>query len=376
VSGDDTTGNVTFQGALGAFSLDVAFTFPMRGITALFGPSGCGKTTILRCMAGLQHLPGRFAIGRETWQDSTRRVFRKPHQRPVGYVLQEASLFPHLSVRGNLLFGLRRSGIPESDHALRFDDIVQLLGIGHLLRRDTTTLSGGERQRVAIGRALLSQPQILLMDEPLSALDSMTKDEILPYLETLHKTLLIPIVYVSHDIAEVARLADWIVVLSNGRKIADGPVTKVWERLDLQSAIDRAEAGVILEVRVLRHDTAFRLTYLDHHGQELAIPMVDRAPGETLRIRILARDVSLAIERPSGISIRNILSGTIRDIIEEPETAHAEVLVDLGGAVLRASVTRASVSELKLVPGRAVFAMVKSIAFDKLSLNLGLVGPD
>lgn len=376
MSGDDAMGDVAFRGTLGAFTLDVAFTFPMRGITALFGPSGCGKTTILRCMAGLQNLPGCLAIGRDIWQDSDRRTFLKPHRRPVGYVLQEASLFPHLSVRGNLRFGLRRSGKRESDHALRFDDVVALLGIGPLLGRGTATLSGGERQRVAIGRALLSQPQLLLMDEPLAALDSMTKDEIIPYLETLQKTLHMPMVYVSHDIAEVARLADRIVVLSNGRKIADGPVTTVWEKLDLQSAIDRAEAGVILAVRVVRHDTAFRLTYLDHHGQELAIPMVDRAPGSTLRIRILARDVSLAIERPSGISIRNVLAGIIRDIIEEPETAHAEVLIDLGGAVVRSSVTRASVAELNLAPGHAVFAMVKSIAFDKLSLNLGLAGPD
>jgi molybdate transport system ATP-binding protein len=376
MNGADAIGDVSIRGNVGTFLLDIAFSFPMQGVTALFGPSGCGKTTILRCMAGLQHLPGRFKIGRDIWQDSPRRIFRAPHRRPVGYILQEASLFPHLSVQGNLRFGMRRSGQRESDHALRFDDIVQLLGIGHLLRRDTTTLSGGERQRVAIGRALLSQPEILLMDEPLSALDSMTKDEILPYLETLHGTLRIPMVYVSHDIAEVARLADWIIVLSNGRKIADGPVTKVWERLDLRSAIDRAEQGVILEVRVQRHDTAFRLTYLDHHGQELAIPMVDRAPGEALRIRILARDVSLAIERPSGISIRNILRGTIRELIEEPDTAHAEVLVDIGDAILRSSVTRASVAELKLAPGRAVFAMVKSIAFDRLSLNPGPVDRD
>lgn len=376
MNGDDGIGDVSFRGTVGTFPLDVAFTFPMRGVTALFGPSGCGKTTILRCMAGLQHLPGRFTIGRDIWQDSARRIFRAPHRRPVGYVLQEASLFPHLSVRGNLRFGMRRSGLSESDHALHFDDIVRLLGIGHLLRRDTATLSGGERQRVAIGRALLSQPEILLMDEPLSALDSMTKDEILPYLETLHRTLRIPMVYVSHDISEVARLADRIVVLSNGRIIADGPVTKVWERLDLRPAIDRAEAGVILEVHVLRHDTAFRLTYLGHHGQELAIPMVERAPGETLRIRILARDVALAIERPSGISIRNILAGTIREIIEEPETAHAEVLIDIGDAIVRSSVTRASVAELKLAPGGAVFAMVKSIAFERLSLNPGSIGPD
>ncbi|MGE0653609.1 MAG: molybdenum ABC transporter ATP-binding protein [Alphaproteobacteria bacterium] len=376
MNGADAIGAVSFRGTVGTFPLEVAFTFPMQGVTALFGPSGCGKTTILRCMAGLHHLPGRFEIGRDIWQDSDRHIFRAPHRRPVGYVLQEASLFPHLSVQGNLRFGLRRSELRESDHALRFDDIVQLLGIGHLLRRDANTLSGGERQRVAIGRALLSQPRILLMDEPLSALDSMTKDEILPYLETLHRTLRIPMVYVSHDIAEVARLADRIVVLSNGRKLAEGPITKVWERLDLQSAIDRADAGVILEVHVLRHDTAFRLTYLDHHGQELAIPMVDRAPGETLRIRILARDVSLATERPSGISIRNILLGTIREIVEESETAHAEVLVDLGDAILRSSVTRASVAELKLVPGRSVFAMVKSIAFDRLSLNPGPNRPD
>jgi molybdate transport system ATP-binding protein len=222
-----------FDGQLGDFHLQAAFTVPARGITAVLGPSGCGKTSLLRCIAGLSRLPGRFSLGDQVWQDERR--FLKPHQRSVGYVFQEPSLLANLSVRGNLVFGLRRS---KATLTIAFDEVVSLLGVGHLLDRSTARLSGGERQRVAIGRALLSQPELLLMDEPLSSLDAESKDEILPYLERLHQTLSIPMIYVSHDLAEVARLADRVLLMRAGRITLAG--------------VDGAEAGRISEAEARR----------------------------------------------------------------------------------------------------------------------------
>ncbi len=357
-----------FTGVLGTFYLDIAFKAPMQGITALFGPSGCGKTTILRCIAGLNHLPGRLSTGGESWQDDEKGVFRKPHERPIGYVFQEASLFPHLSVRKNLLYGTERAKKAQTTDAFKFNDIVELLGIGHLLDRAPANLSGGERQRVAIGRALLSQPQLLLMDEPFAALDRATKDEILPYLEVVHETLSIPILYVSHDIAEVARLADHVIVLSTGRKVADGPVQEILERLDLQPETGRFEAGIVLTARVTGHDNEVKVTRLEHHGQTITIPFANIPLGQQVRLRIRARDVALATHRPEGVSIRNILAGTISEIVEEPETAFAEILIDVGGGRLRARITREAVMELALQSGKPVFALIKSISFDRRAL--------
>ncbi|HEY0836490.1 MAG TPA: molybdenum ABC transporter ATP-binding protein, partial [Azospirillum sp.] len=234
---------VRFRGRLGAFAVDVAFAAPARGITALFGPSGCGKTSVLRCVAGLQRLDGRFALNGDVWQDGA--IFRPTHRRPIGYVFQEASLFAHMSVRANLLYGHRRTvgrSVPET---IRLDDVVELLGVAHLLDRSPRHLSGGERQRVAMGRALLTQPRLLLMDEPLAALDRFSKDEILPYLERLHDVLPIPVLYVSHDIAEVERLADHLVLLRDGRVVASGPVQEL--QADPALPIARMpEAGVTL----------------------------------------------------------------------------------------------------------------------------------
>jgi len=363
-----------FTGRLGTFSLDIAFEAPMHGVTALFGPSGCGKTTILRCVAGLNRLAGRLRFGDETWQDDDARTFRKPHKRPIGYVFQEASLFPHLSVRGNLLFGARRDGGAHANGALGFDDVVELLGIGPLLERAPLKLSGGERQRVAVGRALLSQPRLLLMDEPLSALDHPTKDEIFPYLEALHETLSIPILYVSHDIGEVARLADRIILVAGGRKVTEGPVADVLERIDLGPATGRFEAGVVLTTKVVDHDRQFQMTRLDHHGQSIVMPMVDVAPGTEIRLRVRARDVVLATERPTGISVRNILNGTVAQIAEEKDTAFAEILADIGGAGVRARITRAALADLALRPGMPVFVLVKSIAIDRRAVT-GLQPP-
>jgi len=349
-----------FAGRMGNFSLEVAFEAPLQGITALFGPSGCGKTTLLRAIAGLnRHLPGRLSVGGALWQDSARGVFLKPHGRAIGYVFQGESLFPHLSVRQNLLFGARRAG----EGRLKLDDVVALLGIGHLLDRDPRALSGGERQRVAIGRALLSQPQLLLMDEPLSALDEIAKGDILPYLEGLHRALSVPILYVSHDISEVARLADRMIVMADGRKVTEGSIQAVMERLDLQPMTGRFDAGVVIHARVARHDHGYALTHLEYDGQSLTIPLVEAPVGQTVRLSIRARDVSLATRKPEGISVRNILSGTIVDIREEAGTAYAETLIDVGGTRIRSRITRASVADLGLRPGVPVYALVKSISF-------------
>lgn len=361
--------SAAFSGRRGDFALDVSFEAPMQGITALFGPSGCGKTTILRCMAGLDRMAGRLKVGSEIWQDDATGMFRRTHHRPVGYVFQEASLFPHLSVRKNLLYGAPRAKSQASSGTLGFDDIVSLLDVGHLLERSPAGLSGGERQRIAVGRALLSQPRLLLMDEPLSALDRQTKDELLPYFETLHQELAIPILYVSHDIAEVVQLADRMVLLARGKKVAEGPLVEILERLDLHPATGRFEAGVVLTARIDAQDETFHLTRLDHHGQAFTIPAVDLPLGEEVRLRVRARDVALSTEKPAAMSIRNIFEGHIVEIREEPGTAFAETLIDIGGGRLRARITRAAVADLSLEIGKPVFALVKSISFDRRSLS-------
>jgi molybdate transport system ATP-binding protein len=353
-----------FAGTVGSFRLQVAFQFPTSGVTALFGPSGSGKTTILRCIAGLQRLPGRLLVDGETWQDDARGVFRKPHQRRLGYVFQEASLFPHLSVRGNLLYGARRAGVTP---VLTFDAVVQMLGLGLLLERAPAALSGGERQRVAVGRALLSQPRLLLMDEPLSALDRSAREEIIAYFEVLHRELSVPMLYVSHDLAEVARLSDHLVVLAAGGKLAEGPVQEILERLDLHPTAERFEAGVVLDVRVAAHDTRYHLSRLRHGRQIITVPLVDAAVGAPVRLRIRARDVALATRRPRAISIRNVLPGTVTAIREQPGTAYAEALVDIGGGRLRARITREAAADLALRSGKRVFALVKSISFERPS---------
>ncbi|HYG90265.1 MAG TPA: molybdenum ABC transporter ATP-binding protein [Azospirillum sp.] len=351
-----------FQGRLGAFALDVAFEAPARGITALFGPSGCGKTTVLRCVAGLQRLDGRFALDGDVWQDGS--IFRPTHERPIGYVFQEASLFPHLSVRANLLYGHRRTvgrGVVET---IRLDEVVELLGIGRLLDRSPQHLSGGERQRVAVGRALLSQPRLLLMDEPLAALDRFSKDEILPYLERLHEVLSVPALYVSHDIAEVERLADHLVLLRDGRVVAAGPMQEL--QADPTLPIARMpEAGVTLPAVVTGHDAAYGLTALDLPGGRLLVPGHLSAAGTGRRVRIAASDVSLARQPPSGSTILNVLPARIV-AAELQDGVQVMVVVALGedgqGARMLARVTRKSWDALGLAPGQPVFAQVKGVA--------------
>jgi molybdate transport system ATP-binding protein len=353
-----------YAGLLGSFELDLAFEVPMRGITALFGPSGCGKTTILRCVAGLDRLPGQLVVGGEVWQDDGAGRFLEPHQRAIGYVFQEPSLFAHLSVRGNLRYGHRRAlrnGIAEH---IRFDEIVDLLGIGHLLDRGTKQLSGGERQRVALGRALLSQPRLLLMDEPLSALDRMTKEEILPYFEAIHDSLSMPVLYVSHDISEIERLADQMVLLDSGRVIGAGPLNELLADTRLPIA-QSPEASTVLEACVGPYDAEDGLTALDVAGEKLLQPRYVGKEGSTDRVRIAATDVSLAVKRPSQTTILNIVPVRVSDI-QPLDAAQVNVLVTIGhregGPKLLARITRRAQHTLGFSAGQDVYAQIKAVS--------------
>ncbi len=343
----------------GAFNLDVDLALPGRGVTALFGHSGSGKTTLLRVLAGLERVAGaRVALGDEVWQDDARKVFVPTHERGIGYVFQEASLFPHLSVRANLEFGRKRLKPAER----RFDlmAVAELLGIERLLDASPATLSGGERQRAAIARTLLASPRLLLMDEPLAALDMRRKLEILPYLERLHDELALPVVYVSHAADEVARLADHLVVLEEGRVLASGPLAATLARLDL-AANFQDDAGVMLETTLQAHD-ADGLSHLAFAGGVLLVVQRNAAVGTRVRCRIHARDVSLALERPRGSSITNILPARVDAV--GPSGAPGQVLVRLlvGETALLARITERSRRELAIAPGCAVWAQVKAVA--------------
>ncbi len=354
-----------FRGTLGALGLDFAIDAPARGITAIFGPSGCGKTTVLRCVAGLRRMAGALSVKGEVWQDDASGIFRQPHDRSVGYVFQEPSLFSHLSVRDNLRYGWERSVRTGRDRTLEFDEVVDLMGLDGLLGRGPAHLSGGERQRVAVARALLAQPRLLLMDEPLAGLDRAAREEILPYVESLHRTLSVPVLYVSHDLREVARLADSMVVMDAGRSVSSGPVGEVLERLGLDRSDDDSEAGVVLDVSVTGHDDRLHLTRLEHAGQQIVLPRAPFRVGESVRLRVRARDVALATARPAALSFRNVLPGTVVETVEHSRTAFADVLVDVGGARLRARITRDALRELNLANGRRVYALVKSISLDR-----------
>lgn len=350
---------VAFKGQLGGFSLDAAFTVPARGVTALFGPSGCGKTTVLRCMAGLTRLDGACAVDGDIWQDAA--SFRPVHKRPVGYVFQEASLFPHLSVRRNLMYGAPKVA-PR--HAIGFDEVAALLGLSALLHRSPRHLSGGERQRVAVGRALLSQPRLLLMDEPLSALDRSTKDEILPFLERLHGALSLPVIYVSHDMAEVERLADQLVLMEAGRVRASGTLGVLQSDPALPLAAAR-EAGVSFDAVIEDYDAAYGLLVLGIKGGRFLVPAAPGGVGTRRRLSVVAGDVSLALDQPSASTILNVLRARILSATALREHEMTVVLglgEDGAGDRLLARVTRRSWEQLGLSEGRAVYAQVKGVA--------------
>lgn len=349
---------IALDGTLGDFRLNVDFAVPMQGVTALFGPSGCGKTSILRSVAGLNRLSGRIAIGGEVWQDS--ESFLPTYRRPIGYVFQEASLFPHLSVRRNLTYGETRAKGVEKH--IRFDDIIDLLGIGHLIDRSPENLSGGERQRVSIGRALLSQPRLLLMDEPLSALDRMAKDEILPYLEALHANLRIPILLVTHDISEVERLADHLVLLREGRLVESGPLNRVLSAPNSPLAARRDFAAVLPARVTSRAPDGIATLQID--GCTLLVVAGDLKAGDMVRVRIAAGDVSLARTRHEASSILNAVPATIVGI-EPLGEAEASIRLGLGDdpeACIRARITRRSLEAMELAEGQQVVAQIKGIS--------------
>ena len=338
------------------FQLNVDLRLPGRGVTALFGHSGSGKTTLLRCIAGLERAPqGRVCVNGELWQDG--RHWLPPHQRPLGYVFQEASLFAHLNVLGNLRYGMKRSASASS---AMLDQAVALLGIEPLLARTPDKLSGGERQRVGIARALAVGPRLLLMDEPLAALDVQRKREILPYLDRLHDALEIPVLYVSHAPDEVARLADHLVVLQAGQALASGPLAETLARLELPIRLGE-DAGAVLEATVAEQDPAWHLVRLDFAGGSLWTRDPGLPLGRRVRVRVLARDVSLA-ETPSVSSIQNCLRGTVEALGDEDHPALALVRVRVGDSVLLARLTRRSAAALHIAPGRAVWVQVKSVA--------------
>lgn len=341
------------------FSLDVDLTLPGRGVTALFGHSGSGKTTCLRLVAGIERAPGSLVeVNGETWQDDSRGVFVPVHRRALGYVFQDAALFPHLTVSQNLEYGRKRR---PSALSVDFKSLVDLLGIAPLLGRRPPTLSGGERQRVAIARALLADPRLLLMDEPLAALDLARKCEILPYLEKLHDTLEIPVLYVTHSPDEVARLADHLVVLSAGRVVASGPVASTLARLDLPGALND-DASSVIEGAVTACDESYRLVSLAFPGGVLRIVHPSVPVGSHLRARILARDVSLALAPPAGNSILNIIPAVVVEESADADTGHVLVRLDAGGAPLLARISRLSRDQLGLRPGLAVLAQIKAVS--------------
>ncbi len=345
---------------LGNFALDAAFTSD-GGVTALFGRSGSGKTSLINIIAGLlKPQSGRVVLDGDVIADSERRIFTPVHRRRFGYVFQEARLFPHLSVGHNLAYGRWFAGKSVGSD---FTRIVDMLGIGHLLDRNPSALSGGERQRVAIGRALLAAPRLLLMDEPLAALDEARKAEILPYLERLRDDAGIPIVYVSHSVSEVARLARRVVVLENGRVTASGAAAEVLSAPAATLATGRREAGVLLEGEVEGTDPSHELTTVRVGRERLRIAGVSATPGSRLRLHIAARDVMLATSRPVEISALNVLEGRILAIATE-EDGSIDVRVNCGDATIAARITRFSRDALRLVPGTTVYAIIKSVAID------------
>jgi molybdate transport system ATP-binding protein len=344
--------------ALPRFALDVTCNIPTQGITGLFGRSGSGKTTLLRCIAGLERTArAQIEFNGELWQDAGR--FLPTHRRAVGYVFQESSLFPHLDVRGNLEFGLRR--VPAPQRRLGFDQAVALLDLSALLRQRAPRLSGGERQRVAIARALLTSPQLLLMDEPLSNLDQSSKAEILPHLERLRDSLAIPIIYVSHALGEVMRLADHLVLLEAGRVRAAGPLQQLLARSDLPLG-HFEDSGCVFDAVIEEHDPSYHLTYVRIGAGRLAVSLKQAPIGHRVRVRIDARDVSLALKPPELTSIINILPAKVLAVSDDRDPAQTLVRLELATEPLLARITRRSAVQLGIAPGMLLYAQVKGVA--------------
>lgn len=342
------------------FVLDVDERLPSQGVTALFGHSGSGKTTLLRCIAGLEHTAiGELSFDGEVWQNADTWV--PTHRRPLGYVFQDAGLFPHLTVFGNLRYALRRNGSAAGGDRFALEHAIELFGIGHLLKRRPGSLSGGERQRVGMARALAVNPKILLMDEPLAALDLRRKQEILPYLERLHEELAIPVLYVSHAPDEVARLADHLVVMADGRVLASGPLNATLARLDLPIRLGE-DAGVVLDGRVAERDEQWHLLRIQCCGTSLWVRDTGAVLGHPARVRILARDVSITHDPTHESSIVNTLKARVDSLGEDGHPALTLVKLDVDGSAVLARVTRRSADQLALAPDKSVWIQIKAVA--------------
>jgi molybdate transport system ATP-binding protein len=342
------------------FELQADLQLSSSGITVLYGASGSGKTSLLRCVAGLERAnDARVVVAGEVWQDDAAHIFRPTHQRALGYVFQEASLFDHLDVQGNLEYGLRRSRSAEAAQTLKL--AIELLGIGHLLSRRTIQLSGGERQRVAIARALASSPQLLLLDEPMAALDLARRQEILPWLEKLRDELRIPMLYVTHSADELSRLADYLVVLELGRVKAAGPVQEVLAAIDSPVFVGE-DAGALLQGRVAERDPQWHLMRVTFEGGSLWLRDSGVAVAQSVRLRVLARDVSITTEEPRHTSIQNHLPCQIESIVPDAHASQLLLRLRCGPSVLLARITRRAQDTLGLYPGRSIWAQVKSVA--------------
>ncbi|MBD8891468.1 molybdenum ABC transporter ATP-binding protein [Roseibium litorale] len=358
---------VDIKGRAGSFAVQAQFTAP-PGVTSLFGVSGAGKSTVTRMIAGLLRPDeGRIAVDGEVLFDNVKGIDVSVRHRRIGHVFQDSRLFPHLSVKANLTFA-RWAGGRSEDRSLT--EVVELLGIGHLLNRKPGKLSGGERQRVAIGRALLSAPRLLIMDEPLASLDQARKADILPYLDRLRSETGLPILYVSHAMEEVARLSQTLVILSAGKTLASGPVSSVLASLDPGTDLGGEETGTLLEGVVTHRDEQWDLSdvALDE-GLVIQVPGLPASLGNRIRLRIPARDVSISLAKPSGISVRNILKAEV-DALRPLDGAYLEAVCKVGAQMLRSRITRASAFELGLKPGQTVFLLIKSVTIDQ-----GRVGP-
>ncbi len=365
MTSDAKHGLISFHYSLifGSFALDAALEVPGRGATAIFGRSGSGKTTLLRCMAGLtKPREGKMQLGETVWEDSSKGIRLPAWKRPIGFVFQDSRLFTHLTARGNLEYGLKRT--PVDARAVALHDAAAWMGIEPLLDRAVSTLSGGEQKRVAIARAILTSPKLLLMDEPLAGLDAQAAGEILSRLERLRDALSIPILYVSHSMDEVARLADHLALMENGTIRASGPLLEMAARLDLPlAAMD--EGGAILETTVAEHDAEYYLTRLEFAGGSLWVSHRDSPVGQRLRVRVPARDVSLALDPPARTSIQNVIAATVVEISAESPPGQVTVKLDASGAPLLSRVTRKSAERLALAPGLKVHAQIKSVALLK-----------
>ena len=354
--------HVDVERRIGAFSMNVAFDSDAR-VTALFGRSGAGKTSLVNMIAGLARPDrGRIEIDGQVLFDSVAGIDVPPEARRIGYVFQEGRLFPHLTVRRNLLYG--HDLVAAADRYIRIDQIVQLLGLSDLLERRPGDLSGGEKQRVAIGRALLASPRVILLDEPLASLDAHRKNEILQYIELLLDEVQVPMIYVSHAVEEVVRLANRVVLMSSGRVAAAGEVEDVMGRPDLTAATGVFEGGTVIDARVAGQDMKYELATLTFEGGTLTVPNLDALVGEPVRVRIRARDVSIALDAPQRISIQNVLKGRITRI-DSGRSGIANVSIAIGPVILRSRITQRAMEQLGLAPGLDVYALIKAVSLDR-----------